>query len=52
MERHPELFELAKQYEKINPETGERYTWSGKESLEELRGPSASRRSKSGTKRR
>ena len=39
MERHPDLFELAKEYEKINPETDERYTWSGKESLEELSRP-------------
>src|SRR5262249_11498586 len=39
MERHPELFELARRYEKIDAETGERYTWSGKESLEELSRP-------------
>jgi 3'-phosphoadenosine 5'-phosphosulfate sulfotransferase (PAPS reductase)/FAD synthetase len=39
MERHPDLFELAKQYEKVDPETGERYTWSQKESLEELSDP-------------
>jgi 3'-phosphoadenosine 5'-phosphosulfate sulfotransferase (PAPS reductase)/FAD synthetase len=39
MERHPELFEKAKEYEKINEETDERYTWSGKESLEELSRP-------------
>ena len=39
MERHPELFELAKTYEKIDEENGERYTWSGKESLEELSAP-------------
>jgi 3'-phosphoadenosine 5'-phosphosulfate sulfotransferase (PAPS reductase)/FAD synthetase len=36
LERHPDLFELAKEYEKINPEADERYTWNGKESLEEL----------------
>lgn len=35
-QHHPQLFELAKGYEKINPETGERYTWSEKESLEEM----------------
>lgn len=35
-ERHPELFELAKSYEKTNPATGERYTWVQGESLEEL----------------
>ncbi len=39
MENHPELFELAKNYEKINPETGERYTWSKGESLVELANP-------------
>lgn len=38
-ERHPDLFEMAKQYEKLNPETGQRYTWSQKESLEELADP-------------
>ena len=39
MEKHPKLFDLAKKYEKINEVTGERYTWSGKESLEELSRP-------------
>jgi 3'-phosphoadenosine 5'-phosphosulfate sulfotransferase (PAPS reductase)/FAD synthetase len=39
MEKHPELFELAKQYEKVNHETGERYTWNQRESLEELSHP-------------
>jgi 3'-phosphoadenosine 5'-phosphosulfate sulfotransferase (PAPS reductase)/FAD synthetase len=38
-ENHPDLFELAKKYEKINSETGERYTWSERESLEELGKP-------------
>ena len=38
-ERHPDLFELARAYEKIDEATGERYTWSGKESLEELSRP-------------
>jgi len=36
MEKHPDLFELAKHYEKINPDTGEGYTWSQGESLVEL----------------
>lgn len=36
---HPELFEEAKKYEKINTETGERYTWSEKESLDEMEHP-------------
>ncbi|MBY0484649.1 phosphoadenosine phosphosulfate reductase family protein [Nitrosomonas sp.] len=35
-ERHPQLFEDAKQYEKFDPETGTRYTWSQGESLDEL----------------
>jgi hypothetical protein len=39
LEHHPDLFELAKQYEKINEETGERYTWNQKESLDELANP-------------
>ena len=39
LEQHPDLFELAKAYEKFNPETGERFTWSQGESLEELSDP-------------
>ena len=38
-QNHPGLFELAKDYEKINKETGKRYTWSQDESLEELSTP-------------
>jgi hypothetical protein len=38
-EKHPDLFELAKSYEKIDPETGERYTWSQSESLVDLEQP-------------
>jgi len=37
-ERHPDLFELAKTYEKFDDGTGERYTWSERESLTELEG--------------
>ena len=33
---HPELFEKAKAFEKIDLETGERYTWNQGESLDEL----------------
>lgn len=36
LEHHPDLFEKAKAYEKIDPRTGERYTWQAGESLEEL----------------
>lgn len=39
MENHPHLFEQAKGYEKHDPETGESYTWSGVESLDELAEP-------------
>lgn len=38
-ERHPEDFERAKAYEKINSITGERYTWNQNESLEDLEKP-------------
>lgn len=38
-ENHPELFEQAKQYEKIDEDTGERFTWSDTESLDELEDP-------------
>ncbi len=39
LEQHPDLFELAKRYEKFNSETGERFTWCQGESLEELSQP-------------
>ena len=39
LEKHPDLFEAAKEYEKFDPETGDRYTWTQKESLEELASP-------------
>jgi 3'-phosphoadenosine 5'-phosphosulfate sulfotransferase (PAPS reductase)/FAD synthetase len=39
LENHPDLFELAKAYEKGSAETGDRYTWSQRESLEELARP-------------
>jgi 3'-phosphoadenosine 5'-phosphosulfate sulfotransferase (PAPS reductase)/FAD synthetase len=35
-ERHPDLFERAKAYEKVNASTGEVYTWSQGETLDEL----------------
>lgn len=38
-ENHPDLFELAKQYEKTDETSGYRYTWSERESLEELGSP-------------
>lgn len=39
LEQHPNYFELAKSYEKFNTKTGERFTWSQGESLEELSEP-------------
>jgi 3'-phosphoadenosine 5'-phosphosulfate sulfotransferase (PAPS reductase)/FAD synthetase len=39
LEKHPDLYELAKGYEKVDPETGDRFTWSDKESLAELANP-------------
>lgn len=39
LENHPDLYERAIAYEKEDPETGERYTWVARESLEELRQP-------------
>jgi hypothetical protein len=38
-ERHPDLFERAKEYEKFDDETGIRYTWNQSESLDELAQP-------------
>lgn len=35
-ERHPDLFERAKSYEKMNTPTGSQYTWSQGETLEQL----------------
>ncbi len=39
LEKHPDLFEKAKKYEKTDPETGERFTWCQRESLDELARP-------------
>jgi 3'-phosphoadenosine 5'-phosphosulfate sulfotransferase (PAPS reductase)/FAD synthetase len=39
LENHPDLYEKAMEYEKFDEESGERYTWSARESLEELRQP-------------
>jgi len=39
LENHPDLYEKAIGYEKFDPVTNERYTWSARESLEELRQP-------------
>lgn len=39
LENHPDLYEMAKKYEKEDIATGERYTWSSRESLDELQKP-------------
>ena len=39
MERHPDLFDLAKRYEKIDEQSGNRYSWNQRESLAELSDP-------------
>src|SRR6185437_10275025 len=39
LKHHPDLYEEAKKYEKIDPETGERYTWAQGESLEDIARP-------------
>ena len=39
LERHPDLFQKAMEYEKIAPITGERFTWVQNESLAELAQP-------------
>jgi 3'-phosphoadenosine 5'-phosphosulfate sulfotransferase (PAPS reductase)/FAD synthetase len=39
LERHPDLFKKAMAYEKIDSNTGERFTWVQNESLEELARP-------------
>lgn len=38
-DNHPELFELAKGYEKLDSRTGERYTWQQNETLDEMTMP-------------
>lgn len=39
LEHHPDLFEASQTYEKQDPETGKRFTWSERESLAELARP-------------
>lgn len=38
-EHHPDLFEAAKAYEKLDPKTGERFSWQQKETLQEMTRP-------------
>ena len=39
LEHHPDLFEKARQLEKMKIENGQHFTWSEKESLDELMRP-------------
>lgn len=39
LENHPDLYEQAVAYEKLDPETGEHYTWVTRESLVDLMKP-------------
>ena len=39
LETHPDLFQKAMEYERVDPETGERYTWVQGESLVQLATP-------------
>jgi hypothetical protein len=39
LEKHPELYKEAMKYEKIDEKTGQRYTWTQRESLAELADP-------------
>ncbi|WP_081752672.1 phosphoadenosine phosphosulfate reductase family protein [Kallotenue papyrolyticum] len=39
LENHPDLFDKARGFEKFDPETGERFTWNQRESLDELSRP-------------
>jgi len=39
LENHPDLYEKSMTFEKEDPITGERYNWTQRESLEELRQP-------------
>ena len=39
LERHPDLFKRAMSYEKVDPESGKRFTWVEGESLAELSRP-------------
>lgn len=39
MEKHPDLFKKAKEYEKIDEAAGVRYTWNQRESLDDLSDP-------------
>ncbi len=52
LENHPDLFKKAMSFEKHDPVTGERYTWSGTESLMELSTPERVEQIKEDARRR
>ena len=52
LENHPDLFEMAKKYEKVDEITGRRFTWCQHESLEELSCPERIARIKEDYQRR
>jgi hypothetical protein len=52
LENHPELYEEAKRYEKVDCVTGESYTWVQRESLEALARPERIRQIKADYARR
>jgi 3'-phosphoadenosine 5'-phosphosulfate sulfotransferase (PAPS reductase)/FAD synthetase len=52
LEHHPELFEEAKKYEKLDPSTGERYTWQHGETLDQMVEPARLVQIRSATQRR
>jgi len=39
LENHPELYQKAMEYEKVDPETGQGYTWTQRESLQDMMRP-------------
>lgn len=39
LEKHPDLYQKAAEFEKFDPETGQSYTWVARESLKELARP-------------
>lgn len=39
LENHPDYFEKAKQFERLDVATGQRFTWNSRESLEDLQRP-------------
>jgi hypothetical protein len=51
LERHPDFFQMASEYEKVDPANNIRYTWSQRESLQELASPERLREIREGHQR-